>query len=42
MAGREKLPDPSLNHIVNALSIGVQYMLSFELTNFGVKCLVIL
>ena len=39
MVGRRKLPDPSLNHIFNALSIGVQYTLSFELTNFGLKCL---
>ena len=31
MVGRRKLPDPSLNHIFNALSIGVQYTLSFEL-----------
>ena len=35
MAGRRKLPDPLLNHILNALSIGVQYTLSFQLTNFG-------
>ena len=34
-----KLPDASLNHIFNALSIGVQYTLSFRLTNFGLKCL---
>ena len=39
MVGRRKLPDPSLNHIFNALSIGVQYTLSFQLTNFGLKCL---
>ena len=39
MVGRRKLPDPSLNRIFNALSIGVQYMLSFQLTNFGLKCL---
>ena len=37
MVGRRKLPDPSLNF--NALSIGVQYTLSFEWTNFGLKCL---
>ena len=41
MVGRRKLPNPSLNHIFNALSIGVQYTLSFELTNFGLKCLLI-
>ena len=40
MVGRRKLPDPSLNHIFNALSIGVQYTLSFQLTNFGLKCLI--
>ena len=39
MVGRRKLPEPSLNHIFNALSIGVQYTLSFQLTNFGLKCL---
>ena len=39
MVGRKKLPDPSLNHIFNALSIVVQYTLSFQLTNFGLKCL---
>ena len=31
MVGRRKLPDPSLNHIFNALS--------FQSTNFGLKCL---
>ena len=39
MVGRRKLPDSSLNRIFNALSIGVQYMLSFQWTNFGLKCL---
>ena len=39
MVGRRKLPDPSLNCIFNALSIGVQYMLSFQWSNFGLKCL---
>ena len=39
MVGRRKLPDPSLNRIFNALSIGVQYTLSFQWTNFGLKCL---
>ena len=40
MVGHRKLPDPSLNHIFNALSIGVQYTLSFQSTNFGLKCLI--
>ena len=40
MAGRRKLPDPSLNRIFNALSIGVQYTLLFQWTNFGLKCLI--
>ena len=40
MVSRRKLPDSSLNHIFNALSIGVQYTLSFQLTNFGLKCLI--
>ena len=39
MVGGRKLPDPSLNRIFNALSIGVQYILSFQWTNFGLKCL---
>ena len=39
MVGRRKLPNPSLNHIFNALSIAVKYTLSFQLTNFGLKCL---
>ena len=39
MTGRRKLLDPSLNRIFNALSIGVQYMLSFQLTDFGLKYL---
>ena len=39
MAGRRKLPDPSLNRIFNALLIGAQYMLLFQWTNFGLKCL---
>ena len=34
------MPDPSLNHIFNALSIGVQYTVSFYWTNFGLKCLI--
>ena len=41
MVGRRKLPDPLLNRIFNALSIGVQYTLSFQLTNFGLKCLIL-
>ena len=39
MVGRRGLPDPSLNYIFNVLSIGVQFTLSFELTNFGLKYL---
>ena len=39
MVGRRKLPNPSLNRIFNALSISVQYTLSFQWTNFGRKCL---
>ena len=39
MVGRRKLPDTSLNRIFNVLSIGVQYTLSFQGTNFGLKCL---
>ena len=39
MVGRGRLPDPSLNRIFNALLIGVQYTLSFQWTNFGLKCL---
>ena len=39
MVGRRKLPDPSLNRILNVLSIGVQYTLFFQWTNFGRKCL---
>ena len=39
MVGCRKLLDPSLSHIFNALSIGVQFTLSFQLTNFGLKCL---
>ena len=41
MVGRRKLPDSSLNRIFNALSIGVQYTLSFQWTNFGLKCLLL-
>ena len=40
MVGCRKLPNLSLNHIFNALLIGVQYTLSFELINFGLNCLV--
>ena len=40
MVGRRRLPDPSLNRIFNALSIGIQYTFSFQWTNFGLKCLV--
>ena len=42
MVGRRKLPDPSLNCIFNALPIGVQYTLSFQWTNFRLKCLLCL
>ena len=41
MTGRRKLSDPSLNRIFNVLSIGVQYMFSFQWTNFGLKCLIL-
>ena len=41
MTGRRKMPDPSLNHIFNALSIGIQYTFSFQWTNFGLKCLLL-
>ena len=35
MVGRRKLPDPLLNYIFfNALSIGVQCLLSFQWNNF--------
>ena len=39
MVGCRKLPNPSLNVIFNALSISVKYTLSFQWTNFGLKCL---
>ena len=39
MVDRRKLPDLLLNRIFNALSIGIQYTLSFQWTNFGLKCL---
>ena len=39
MVGRRNLPNPSLNHIFNALLTGVQYTLSFQSTNFGLKWL---
>ena len=39
--GRRKLLDPSLNRLFNALSNGVQYMLSFQWTNFGLKFLMV-
>ena len=39
MVYRKKLPDPSWNCIFNALSIGAQYTLSCQWTNFGLKCL---
>ena len=40
MVGRRKLSDPSLNHIFNVLSIGVQYVLSFQWINFSLKNLI--
>lgn len=39
--GPKKLADPLLNPIFNGLSGGVEYMLSFQWTKFGLKCLVI-
>ena len=39
MVCRRKLPDRLMNHIFNALSIGVEYTLSFQWTNFGLECL---
>ena len=39
MVGHRKLPKPSLNWIFNAILIVVQYTLSFQWTNFGLKCL---
>ena len=39
MVSRRKLLDPSLNCIFNVLSIYVQYTLSFQWTNFVLKCL---
>ena len=39
MVGRRKLSDPLLNRIFNALWTGVQHTLSFQWTNFGLKCL---
>ena len=39
IVGHRKLPEPSLNHIFNALSNDVQHTLSFQWTNFGLKCL---
>ena len=41
MVSRRKLPDLSLNHIFNALSIDVQFTLSVQLINFGLKCLTV-
>ena len=37
-AGCRKLPNPSVNRIFNALSIGVQYKLLFHWITFGLKC----
>ena len=41
MVGHRKLSDPLLNRIFNALLTGVQHTLSFQWTNFGLKCLLI-
>ena len=38
MVGRRNLPDPSMNNILNVLSIGLQYTLSFKWPDFGLKC----
>ena len=40
VVGRRKLPDSSMDHNFNVLSIGLQYTLSFKRPNFGLKCLV--
>ena len=40
LVSRRKLGDYSLNHIFNALAIGLQYTLSFECPNFGLNDLV--
>ena len=39
MFGCRKLPDPVLNRIFNALPFRVQCTLSFQWTNFDLKCL---
>ena len=40
MVHRRKPPDPSLNRNSNALSIGVQYTLSYQWPKFDLKCLI--
>ena len=42
MVGCRKMREPSSNRVFNALSIGVQYTLSIQWTNFGLKCLLTL
>ena len=37
---RRKLPDPSMNNIFNALSIALQFAVSFKRPDFGLKFLV--
>ena len=39
VVGCIKLPNPSLNDLFNLLSIDLQYSLSFEWPDFGLKCL---
>ena len=41
IVGRRKLPDPSLNCILNALSIRIKYTLPLQWTNFSLKCLLL-
>ena len=41
MVSHRKLPNPLLKQIFNALSIGVQYTVSFQWTNFGLSCLLL-
>ena len=40
MVGRRKLPESSLNCIFNVLLIGVQYTISLQWTDFGMKCII--
>ena len=41
MVAHRKLPNPLLKRIFNALSIGVQYTVSFQWTNFDLSCLLL-